>query len=234
MDGSGTLAPGDSVTVTFNAIVDGTTLGGAMHRLKIKPKEVVSIRVELRSSILPIAELIQTATTSGEPGDTGGEDDPTPISIADVAVAKNVVGTPVALPNGNFSVTYQMVIENTGSVDLMPIIQLTEDLETEFGAGVSLLESSLLPRSRLDLRDGRLDSTDSLSSLEWWTRRFISHNDLRLVAIGHCWYAGDAITVDLHRSKIDPDATGTAASLDNTAQVSATDPSGTPSDGRFR
>ena len=71
----------------------------------------------------------------GEPGDTGGEDDPTPISIADVAVAKNVVGTPVALPNGNFSVTYQMVIENTGSVDLANI-QLTEDLETEFGAGV--------------------------------------------------------------------------------------------------
>ena len=99
LDGSGTLAPGDSVTVTFNAIVDGTTLGGAA------PIENQAEGSGVDPSGTPIVDPSDSGTDPnsdnlGEPGDTGGEDDPTPISIADVAVAKSVVGTPTRLPNG--------------------------------------------------------------------------------------------------------------------------------------
>ena len=71
-------------------------------------------------------------TNPGESGDIGTDADPTPIIIADVGAAKEVVGTPTLLPNGNFEATYQVVIENTGTVDLANLT-LAEDLATQFG-----------------------------------------------------------------------------------------------------
>ena len=43
------------------------------------------------------------------------------------------MGTPSQLSNGNFEATYQVVIENTGTVDLANLT-LGEDLATQFGA----------------------------------------------------------------------------------------------------
>ena len=76
-----------------------------------------------------------------DPGSENGEDnmdgiaenDPTPIIIADVAVAKEAVGSPVQLSSGNFEVTYQVVVENNGTVDLANL-SLLEDLATQYGA----------------------------------------------------------------------------------------------------
>ena len=59
--------------------------------------------------------------------------DPTPIIIPDISVTKEVFGTPVALPNDNFAVTYQLVVENTGNVDLANL-SLQDDLATQYGA----------------------------------------------------------------------------------------------------
>ena len=50
-----------------------------------------------------------------------------------MSAAKEVVGTPTLLSNGNFEATYQVVIENTGTVDLANLT-LAEDLATQFGA----------------------------------------------------------------------------------------------------
>ena len=44
-----------------------------------------------------------------------------------------MVGTPTLLSNGNFEATYQVVIENIGTVDLASLT-LQEDLATQFGA----------------------------------------------------------------------------------------------------
>ena len=65
-------------------------------------------------------------------GDMGTSDDPTPIIIADVSAAKQVVGTPTLLANGNFEAVYQVVIENTGTVDLANLT-IDEDLATQYG-----------------------------------------------------------------------------------------------------
>ena len=58
--------------------------------------------------------------------------DPTPVVIADLGIAKSVVGQPIDLGNGNFLVTFSVVVENTGTVDLENL-SLLEDLASQFG-----------------------------------------------------------------------------------------------------
>ena len=68
---------------------------------------------------------------AGEPNDTGGSDDPTPLFLPSVGLAKSV-GTPV--PNGdNFDVTYTLVFENTGNVSL-DNVQVLDDVAAQFGS----------------------------------------------------------------------------------------------------
>ena len=77
-----------------------------------------------------------------DPNGENGEDnsdgvagnDPTPILIADIGLAKSVVGQPTLLTNGDYSVTYQLVVENTGTVDLANL-SLTEDLASQLAGG---------------------------------------------------------------------------------------------------
>ena len=95
-------------------------------------------------------------TNPDENGDLGTSDDPTPIIIADISAAKQVVGAPTQLPNGNFAATYQVVVENTGTVDLANLT-LSEDLATQLGAafenasGLSLTTPPSDPSSSVTL-----------------------------------------------------------------------------------
>ena len=50
----------------------------------------------------------------------------------EIAVAKEVFASPVALPDGSFAVTYQLVVENTGSAGLQNL-SVVDDLATQFG-----------------------------------------------------------------------------------------------------
>ena len=76
---------------------------------------------------------------TGENGEDDADgtfgNDPTPIIIPDISVAKQVAGTPVSLANGNFEVVYELVIENTGNIDLANLT-LVEDLATQFGTAL--------------------------------------------------------------------------------------------------
>ena len=106
----------------------------------------------------PALAVTDDSDNGTDPGAENGEDngdgvfgnDPTPIIIADVSAAKEAVGQPVALGNGNHEVTYQVVIENTGTVDLANLT-LGEDLATQFGAAYvnCLLYTSPSPRDGL-------------------------------------------------------------------------------------
>jgi hypothetical protein len=59
-------------------------------------------------------------TNPGEPGDTGGPDDPTPVIIPSVDIAKQVTSLTEAASGivGNYDVNYTMVLKNTGNIDL--------------------------------------------------------------------------------------------------------------------
>ena len=50
--------------------------------------------------------------------DTGDEDDPTLLPIPEIAVTKAVVGGQ-ELPNGNYLIEFEFIVENTGNVDLI-------------------------------------------------------------------------------------------------------------------
>ena len=81
--------------------------------------------------------------------------DPTPVNIADISVAKTVVGTPVLNDSGFHIATFQAVIENIGGVDLANI-SLIEDIASQFGAAF------------VDARNATLVSgtNDALSSIQ--------------------------------------------------------------------
>ena len=63
-------------------------------------------------------------------GDHGTSDDPTPVYIPDLGLAKQAG---VAVANGNdWDVEFTFFVENTGTVDLTNL-SLTDDIRTEFG-----------------------------------------------------------------------------------------------------
>ena len=116
----GTLNAGDTATLTLTGTVDAGQAGN------------------------PITN-ITTAATGDQPDPTNaGNDleetvsvDPLilgvdPLIVADLGLAKSVVGEPVLTELGNFVVTFQLVVENTGNVDLANL-SLLEDISTQFG-----------------------------------------------------------------------------------------------------
>ena len=78
----------------------------------------------------------------------------TPILIADLGIAKTIVGTPVLSFSGNFTVTFQVAIENTGTVDLANL-SLLEDLSGQFAgalvgtSGLTLVNGPTNPASNI-------------------------------------------------------------------------------------
>ena len=63
-------------------------------------------------------------------GDAGTSDDPTPLLIPDVGIAKSAG---VAVPNGdNFDVTFTIVYQNTGTTTVNNL-SLIDDVATQFG-----------------------------------------------------------------------------------------------------
>jgi len=141
LNSDGTLPPGEFVTVTLVYTLDPTasTLSEFENTATGGGEDPSGTAVTDPSD----SGTDPNGNNSGEPGDTGGHNDPTRIIIADVSAAKQVVGTPTQLPNGNFEAIYQVVIENTGTVDLADLT-LTEDLFTQFnGAYVDAYDLAL-------------------------------------------------------------------------------------------
>ena len=73
-----------------------------------------------------------------QPGDTGGTDDPTPVSFPEnpsIGVAKDISSGPTSNGDGSYRISYDIRIENTGDVDLRNV-NIEENLTTTFaGAG---------------------------------------------------------------------------------------------------
>ena len=149
---------------------------------------------------------------NGENGEDNGDgtfaNDPTPIIIADIAVAKRVIGSPVQLTNDNFAVTYELVVENIGTVDLSELT-LSDDIRAQFGSAfvsagnLSLASGPTQPLSNVVLNsswdgDGITDILDEGSTSE--------------LSIGDSFAIRFVVEVD-------PDASGTSGPLNNQATV---------------
>ena len=208
LDGTGTLAPQDSLTVSFNVVVDGSALAAN------SPLENQATGTgEDANGIVVMDDSDDGADPDGDnpgtPGDMGTSDDPTPIQIPQIGLAKNVVGTPAKLANGNYAVTYQMVLQNTGTVDLNNL-QIAEDLEMEFGTGIYV--GIITPAS---ITTGSTDagSTDPVLDAAWDGGLSASGNTDLLNGTTGTLVPGDTITIQFV-VEVDPDANGESTPLD--------------------
>ena len=139
------LAVGDTVQVVFTVTIDPDAGGTSSSGLT---NQATSSGEALDPNGNPITDASGAPVTADDVSDNGtdpngenGEDnmdgtvgnDPTPIVIADISVAKQQVpGSVTPLANGDFEVTYQLVVENTGNVDLGDV-SLVDDIATQFG-----------------------------------------------------------------------------------------------------
>ena len=115
----GTLNSGATATITISGTVDVGAGGNTIVN-------VTTAATGDQPDPSTVGDDLDEAVVVGTP--------PASVVVADIGLAKSVVGTPTLLPNGNYSVTYQLVVQNTGNVDLVNL-SLVEDLAAHLGAG---------------------------------------------------------------------------------------------------
>lgn len=146
-DSTGSLKPGEFVRVTYTANVDPDDLPAGVSRGITNQATGGATAIDSHGNSITDASgspIVVTdlsdvggdanGTNPNQPGDTGTSDDPTPVVLPEIGIAKRIIDSSPAATGGNFYVTYEAVIRNTGSVDLGQLT-LLEDLQTNLGAG---------------------------------------------------------------------------------------------------
>ena len=140
LDGTGQLNVGDSFEIQFTVTIDPDGLDSVSQALNNQAQITGEALDENGNPIddgsggtLQATDVSDNGTDpNGENGEDNGDgtfaNDPTPVIIADISVTKEVFGVPVRLANDNFVVTYQLVVENTGTVDLADLT-LSDNLD---------------------------------------------------------------------------------------------------------
>jgi uncharacterized repeat protein (TIGR01451 family) len=135
----GLLNVGDFVEVTFVATIDPDGIDGSSQGLINEAFAAGNGLAADQSPLLDAQGNLLTATDVSDNGASaatdngaGTDDDPTPVVIADLGIAKSIAGTPVLTSTGNSIVSFEVVIANTGTVDLSTL-SLQEDIASQFG-----------------------------------------------------------------------------------------------------
>ncbi|KAA1257571.1 Serine-aspartate repeat-containing protein D precursor [Rubripirellula obstinata] len=129
---SGLLTPGDTFTVTFDVTINPD----AGHQSGYFNNQAVITGSDPTNPSAVVQDFSDSGldpgnSNLGEPGDTTGADDPTPVAIPDIGLAKRIIGT---VQKGlSFELTIELVLENTGTVDLNNI-ELSDDIADQYGA----------------------------------------------------------------------------------------------------
>jgi len=136
--GGGLLQPGETVTVRFTLEIDPTA---APDPSMIENSATVSGEDPANPGAPAATDDSDSGTdpttdNPDAPGNGGGDnpyDDPTPLIIADLGLSK-MLGAVVAVPNSSLvDVSYQFIVQNTGTVDLQNLT-LVDDFAAQFGA----------------------------------------------------------------------------------------------------
>ena len=136
---------------------------------------------------------------------------------AEVAIAKEVFGEPTLLANGNFDVLYQLVVENTGNVDLANL-SILEDFRNEFGSAAIRGKDIVLITPPSDPASTITTNLDLVNDVE-----IINQNSPSLLA------SGDSFVVQFV-IEVDPDNGGAPLTLNNQVVITgdAVDSNGDP------
>ena len=221
------LAAGDTIQVVFTATIDPDVSGASTSGLDnqasstgtgINPDTGVADPTLAASDVSDNGTDPTTENGADENADGTFGNDPTPIIIPDISVAKEVVST---TPNGdNFDVVYQLVVENTGNVDLADV-SLIDDLATQFGGAFVSAGSPSVVTAPTDVDssitiDAAWDGDANAEIID----QSVTTNLLKV---------GDSFVVQITVT-VDPDATGTSGPLNNqaTAGGDAVDDMGNP------
>ena len=216
LDGTGRLDIGESFEVSFTVTIDPDGIDGVSQGLENQATATGEGINPITDAVDPTLVASDDSDNGIDPGAENGEDDgdgtfgndPTAIQIADLGIAKSIVGEPELLFSGNYVATYQLVVANTGTLDLASL-SLLEDLSTQFdGAFVNAgnLQLTVVP-------------TDSNSSIALNSAGFNGSSDVELVdtAAENLLAVGDSFTL-VFTVEINPDQVD--GSLDN--QIVAT------------
>ena len=116
------LLPGDSFTITYTVTIDpdvSGTSGYLNNQATVAGEDITTIPTSPLAATDDSDSGADPASNNiDEPGDTGGNNDPTPVFIADLGVAKQQTGTPSQLADGTWNIDFELFVENTGTVDL--------------------------------------------------------------------------------------------------------------------
>ena len=233
MISGGTANVGDSFEVVFTVTIDPDGFDGTSQALSNQATAFGDALDENGNAILDDSgnQIVASdvSDNGSNPNDENGvsetndgihANDPTPVLIADVSVVKSVVGISSELPNGNFDVQYELIIENTGTLDLVNLT-LVEDLTTHFGT--ALYSAGNL---RLEAGPANAGSSITLNSTSWDGNLVTEMIDQ---TVASSLAVGDSFTVRF-TVQVDPDAVGAPQGLDNQVTVGGT---ATDSTGNF-
>jgi len=154
-DGTGGLLhPGDMIDIEFVVEIDPDAAGvpkpllNQAYTTALPTNGFGSVLVNQKKGLpetLYVEGDIQDLSDSGpevdstnpdEPGDTGGEDDPTPVIIPSIDVAKSIseIKIPASHTPGNRELTFRFRMQNSGNIDLEDL-QLLDPIRSEL-AGI--------------------------------------------------------------------------------------------------
>ena len=211
---NGPLEIGDTFEVVFTVTIDPDA-DFSFDRLD---NQATSTGDAVDGSGDPITDALGNQLTAFDDSDNGvdpttenGEDngdgtfanDVTPVQIADIGVAKSIASDPEVLFNGNSVVTFQVVVQNTGNVDLESL-SLVEDLATQFAA-------AFVSTSNLTLTAG---PTDPGSSITLDSAGFNGSTAAELLdqTVNNSLAIGDSFTLQF---TVEVDPAGTSGTLEN-------------------
>ena len=226
----GTLEVGDVFEVVFTATIDPDVAGTSAGL----SNQASALGTALDANGDPITDDAGNPIVATDDSDNGtdpasensGEEtedgvfgnDPTPILIADLGIAKQIVGEPVLSFDGNATFTFQVVVENTGTVDLTNL-SLIEDLESQFG-------SLLVEAGNLTLVSGPSDAGSSitLNSAGFdgsGDQELVDASATNLLAVGDSFVVEFTATIDALglEGPLENQVTGTASGVDSNGNV---------------
>ena len=128
------LPVGESFIFEFNVEIDAAAATGVLENTVTVAGNALDENGDPIPGVTAMDDSDSGAEPSddnpGAPGDGGTTDDPTPLLIPDIGLAKEASA---AVPNGdNFDVTFTLNWENTGTVAL-DSVEILDDIAGQFG-----------------------------------------------------------------------------------------------------
>jgi hypothetical protein len=148
LDGTDILAVGGTGTIVIGlTVAPGANLGPYDNTAIVSGISPSSAMVmdESDSGTNPSNDPLTGGDNPGEPGDSGGVNDPTPVIFTEnpvIGIAKRIIGTPYNNNDGSYTLNYTLIVENLGDVPLVNI-QVTDDLSQTFNGALSFLVNSV-------------------------------------------------------------------------------------------